>query len=112
MNNNLVPFKFESNEIRIVMVNNEPWAIIADIAKAIEYANPSDLVKLADKDDLEKVEVIDSIGRKQHCKRHKPLNLLNSVNLTESLSPKLLMIQEPDVYRLIVKSTLPAAEAA
>lgn len=89
--NNLVPFKFETSEIRIVVADGEPWFVGKDIAAALGYTDAAQAIK-------------------QHCKRHKPLNLLNSVNLTESLSPKLLMIQEPDVYRLIVKSTLPAAE--
>jgi prophage antirepressor-like protein len=61
----LIPFKFENREIRVAEISNQTWVLVADIAQAIEHSNPRELVKVIDKDDVRKVYVIDSLGRKQ-----------------------------------------------
>ncbi len=41
------------------------WFVLADLCAILEIGNPSDVAKRPDQDDLDTVEVIDSIGRKQ-----------------------------------------------
>lgn len=39
--NSLTPFSFDSREIRVLTVNNEPWFVAKDVLSALEYAESS-----------------------------------------------------------------------
>lgn len=39
--NNLQTFKFENNEIRTVLKNNEPWFCLKDVCNSLDLTNPS-----------------------------------------------------------------------
>lgn len=82
-------FKFESEDVRVVAVDGEPWFVAKDVAGVLGYSNPLDAIakhcKAVVKDGFAER---DSIGRMQ----------------------KTPIIPERDVYRLIMKSHLPAAE--
>lgn len=91
---NLVPFNFEDKfEINTIIKNDKPHFLARAVASALGYANASQAYQL-------------------HC---KSLILFNSLELRESNfqnpHPKgEYFILEPDVYRLITKSTKPEAE--
>ena len=40
--NELQIFNFESNEVRTMLVNDEPFFVANDVAKTLGYANTSD----------------------------------------------------------------------
>jgi prophage antirepressor-like protein len=91
----IIPFTFESSEIRVVDVNGEPWFVAKDVAVMLGYAN-----------------TVDAIGR--HCKRAQPIeNIIKNIGGRETLplQNQTLMIPEGDVNRLINRSKLPKAEA-
>jgi len=93
MSTQLIPFSFESHEIRAVVVDGSPLFGSRDVALALDYADPSQAYKL-------------------HC---KSLKLLSSVECTElgwaNPNPRgEYVMPEPDVYRLITKSNKPEAE--
>lgn len=77
----------EFGSVRIVMINNEPWFIGNDVAKALGYSNPSKATNDHCKKAIRRWGN-DSLGRQQEFK----------------------LIPESDVYRLIVRSKLPSAE--
>lgn len=52
METNLIPFMFESYSIRVVMIENEPWWVAADVCAALEINNVS--MSLTRLDDDEK----------------------------------------------------------
>jgi prophage antirepressor-like protein len=90
-------FSFDSSiSVRALAVDGEPWFVASDIATALGYTNPQKAVR-------------------DHCKRAKSLSSLDgtirSVQQNQDLDPKTKLIPEPDVYRLIVRSKLPSAEA-
>ncbi|AHA28008.1 phage repressor protein [Candidatus Liberibacter americanus] len=86
---NLIPFEFESNNIRtLVDKQGNPLFVAKDIAEALGYNNPSDAVYQHCDGSVFYRTIIDSLGRNQ----------------------KTRVIKEPDVYRLIVKSKLPSAK--
>lgn len=94
-----IPLSFSFNSaanIRIVLVDGDPWFVASDIAKALGYDQPHKAVE-------------------RHCKRAKSLNELDgtfrTVQQNQELDEKTKIIPEPDVYRLIVRSKLPSAEA-
>lgn len=84
---NIVPFNFDGASIRVVEISGESWFIGKDIAEALGYSNPSDAIST-------------------HCKgvaKRYPLQ-------TPGGKQEVRVLSEPDVLRLIVNSTLPAAE--
>lgn len=84
---NIIPFQFESNSVRVITDDlGEPWFVGKDICLALGYANHNDAMK-------------------QHCKgvvKRYPLRTAGGVQ-------EIRVLSEPDVLRLIVSSTLPAA---
>lgn len=87
-------FKFQSpeeqmlNEIRTVEIEGEIWFVAADVAKTLGYAKPSNAINT-------------------HCKDKGTLKQGIPTSSGEQL---MTIINEPNVYRLIIKSKLPSAE--
>lgn len=85
---NLQIFAFEgTDEIRTLLINDEPYFVANDIARSLGYKNPSDATNKYCKRST-KTWGSDSLGRQQEFK----------------------VIPESDMYRLIIKSNLPQAE--
>lgn len=85
--NELKIFNFEDNEVRTMLINDEPFFVANDVAKTLGYTNPSK----ATNDHCKKSFTSwgnDSLGRQQQFK----------------------LIPESDVYRLIFRSKLHEAE--
>lgn len=51
METNLIPFQFESHSIRVVMIENEPWCVAADICSTLDISNPSQAMTRLDDDE-------------------------------------------------------------
>ena len=86
-NNSLQLFQFESNEIRVVLRDGEPWWIAKDVCQTLEIGNVSQsLTKLRqyEKD----IILTDTLGGKQ----------------------ELAIISESGLYRLVMRSRKEAAE--
>lgn len=87
-------FKFETegeqmlNEIRTVEIEGEIWFVASDVAKTLGYAKPSNAIN-------------------NHCKTK---GTLKQGIPTISGEQQMVIINEPNVYRLIIKSKLPSAE--
>jgi prophage antirepressor-like protein len=85
--NAIVPFSFEGTNIRTIDIGGEPWFVGKDIAEALGYSNPTDAIN-------------------DHCKgvaKRYPLQ-------TAGGKQDVRVLSESDVLRLIVSSSLPAAE--
>lgn len=84
------PFVFESHAVRVqVDEKGQPWFNTSDVCEALELGNPSQAIKShVDADDLQKLEIIDALGRPQRA---------NHVN-------------ESGLYALIMGSTKDAAK--
>lgn len=79
---------FDDRPVRVVVVHGEPWFVAKDVAEILGYSNTNDAIST-------------------HCKgvaKRYPLETPGGVQ-------ELRVIAEPDLYRLIVGSHLPAAEA-
>lgn len=86
--NDVTTFNFRSYNVRAILIDNEPWFVAKDVAVALGYANPSDAVKQHCRGVAKRYPILDALGRTQEVR----------------------IIREPDLYRLIVGSTLPAAQ--
>jgi prophage antirepressor-like protein len=86
----IIPFQFEAHAVRVQVDDaGLPWFNASDVCDALEMGNPSQAIKShVDADDLQKLEVIDNLGRTQRA---------NHVN-------------ESGLYALILGSTKDAAK--
>lgn len=73
-------------EIRMMEITGKPYFVANDVAKALGYAVPKDAVS-------------------RHCK-----GALKHRYLTDGGEQEVKIIPEGDIYRLVIKSQLPAAE--
>jgi prophage antirepressor-like protein len=87
-------FKYQSeeeqmlNDIRTVDIDGEIWFVATDVAKILGYAKPNNAINT-------------------HCKEK---GTLKQGIPTNSGVQNMTLINEPNVYRLIIKSQLPSAE--
>lgn len=89
--NQIMPFNFQSQSVRaIVGENGEPWFVAKDVCDILGYENSRKTVA-------------------DHCKYPKLLKSNDSL-LLEIPSRGLLIINEADLYRLVIRSTKPAAQ--
>lgn len=82
----IIPFEFEGHGVRAVEVDGEPWFVAKDVAGLLGYSNINDAVA-------------------RHCK-----GVVKHDLPTESGVQAFSIIPERDVYRLVMRSKLPAAE--
>jgi anti-repressor protein len=88
---NLMSFKFDSKEIRVLISSGEPWFVGKDIANALEYIDSHNAIKA-------------------HCRLVKPLKELAPGKTPRGLLENERLIPEADVYRLAVRSKSPSVE--
>lgn len=79
-------FEFHGASVRTLMIDGEPWFVAKDVAEVLGYAKPRNAIS-------------------SHCK-----GALNQGVPTTSGIQQMLIIPERDVYRLVMRSKLPAAE--
>lgn len=84
---NIIPFNFNSNSVRVIEKDGEPWFVAKDVAEVLGYSNTRDAIK-------------------RHCK-----GVVKHDTLTSKGNQDVSIIPERDVYRLIMRSKLPEAEA-
>ncbi|WP_286801354.1 BRO-N domain-containing protein [Marinobacter sp. UBA2498] len=80
-------FHFSSTDLRVLLINEEPWFVAADVCHALAIVNYNDAVRNLD-DDEKGVGTIDTLGGKQ----------------------KVSIINEAGLYCLIFKSRKPEAK--
>lgn len=61
----LVPFQYESATVRIVVIDGEPWFVLADLCKVLEIANHRNVAARLT-DDQKGVRQIDTLGGQQN----------------------------------------------
>lgn len=82
------PFVFERKaSVRAMAIDGDPWFVAKDVAEVLGYTNTRKAVR-------------------DHCKAARPVG----GNESFPLDPQTAIIPERDVYRLVMRSNLPAAE--
>ena len=49
---NIIPFRFESQEVRTVLIKNEPWFVVKDVCGILDIHNPSEALRNLDDDEI------------------------------------------------------------
>lgn len=91
MTQQLTPFNFEGANVRVVNVDGDPWFVAKDVAEVLGYADTKKAVSA-------------------HCKAGIRLSEGGRITPLVDLHPQTVLIPERDLYRLVIKSQLPAAE--
>lgn len=81
-------FDFQGNKLRTLVINNQPWFVAKDVCDILNHSNHKVAISRLDVDEVSKVYLADSLGRRQ---------LTNVVN-------------EPGLYALILTSNKPEAK--
>ncbi len=76
---NLEIFKNSGFELRGGLINGEPYFVLADICKALDIGNITDVKNRLKKDGVDTIEVIDSLGRKQKATFINESNLYKTI---------------------------------
>lgn len=85
---NLIPFAFQNSPIRVVELDSVPFFVAKDVAVALGYTNTAQALQDHCRGVSKRYPIEDALGRMQETR----------------------VISEPDVMRLVVGCTLPAAE--
>lgn len=85
MSAEIIPFDFEEQAVRVIMRDEEPWFVAADVCRVLGIMNTSDAVKRLDDDEV----TLDQIEGS-----HRETNL----------------VSESGLYALVIRSDKPAAK--
>lgn len=83
---NIQIFNFKENQVRTILINGEPYFVGNDVAKALGYVKPRNAIEM-------------------HCRGALKQGIPSS-----SGEQEYSIIPERDVYRLVMRSSLPEAE--
>lgn len=55
----VVPFRFDQHQVRVVTIEGAPWFVAADVTRALGISNGRDAVSRVDSDGVGNADVID-----------------------------------------------------
>ena len=87
MTHPIIPFNFESNSVRMVMLKNEPWFVAADVCRVLGHTNSRAALRVLD-DDEKGVTKVYTLGGEQEMN----------------------IISESGLFALILRSNKPKAK--
>lgn len=87
--NALIPFAYSGHNVRALTRDGAPWFVGRDVCAVLDIADARTSLNLLDEDERDSVPVIDSMGREQQT----------------------IVINEPGLYSLILRSRKPEAKA-
>ncbi|MFE9422412.1 Bro-N domain-containing protein [Kitasatospora sp. NPDC006697] len=85
----LIPFDFDGQEVRVVMINGDPWWVARDVCAVLEISNPRHVLWKTLEEDEKAVVIGDTPGGDQ----------------------QLSIVNEPGLYSLVLRSRKPKARA-
>ncbi|GLV21988.1 antirepressor [Sphingobium sp. TomMM35A] len=88
--NDIIPFSFENQPVRIDDRNGEPWFVLADLCRILELSNPSKAAAGLDDDERD--------------------TLTNTEGMAAPQVQQMTVINESGLYKLILRSRKPAAK--
>lgn len=90
----VIPFDFETNAVRVVLVDNAPWFVAPDVCRVLDHKNPTVALRRLDEDEKRLVD---------------PKLLLGS-SVAGGGAQMMSIVSESGLYALILTSNKPAAK--
>lgn len=88
MSSNILPFEYGEHQVRTVVVNDEPWFVLADLCRVLDISNPSAVAARLEDDERNTLRLTEGIGRG---------------------NPNVTVVNEPGMYQVILRSDKPEA---
>lgn len=88
MSTDILPFQFESQQVRVINIDGEPWFVLSDLAAVLEHSNSRMVAQRLDDDVRTTYPILDSLGREQRT----------------------YIVNEPGMYEVIATSRSPKAK--
>ena len=85
----LVPFQYGTSAVRTVLIDDEPWFVLADLCKVLGLSSPTRVTERLAADGVSQAQVIDSLGRTQQA----------------------TIVDESGMYEVVIRSDKPEALA-
>ena len=63
MSTQIVPFEFDGNQVRVEMIDGEPWFVLADICRVLEIANVGNVASRLDSMNIRQADVENTRGQ-------------------------------------------------
>ncbi len=105
INNQILPFNFENSEIRIILIDNEPWFIAKDIGDILGYTTDSAMSNA--KKDLDDDEVKTSFKMKSSDDRIKLYDLVSESGFYSLIIRSRKQIAKP-FQKWVTREVLPS----
>lgn len=82
-------FQYDGRQVRTVIIDGEPWFVLADLCRVLDIANPSNVASRLDSSSV------------------------NTLRLTEGNrgNPNVTVVNEPGMYEVVIRSDKPEAVA-
>lgn len=96
----------EFGQIRIVMRENEPWFVAADVCKVLEHSNPTMAVKGLDADEKMTLNFAEAKSDDGMTLNFSDPRLSGNRGGAQSI----VIINEPGLYQLVIRSNKPQAK--
>lgn len=77
-NAKVIPFDFESHEVRTLLIDDQPWFVASDVALALQYREAKDMTRNLD-DDEKGRQIVPTLGGQQ------TLNVINESGLYSAI---------------------------
>jgi len=65
MSVDLMPFQYGDTLVRTVVIDGEPWFVLADLCRVLDLSSPTRVAERIDQDGVSQTQVTDSLGRQQ-----------------------------------------------
>ncbi|MDR1208329.1 MAG: hypothetical protein LBJ89_03180 [Holosporales bacterium] len=79
----ILTFYFEGHKIRVAIIDNKPWFILADVCKALGIENSEDVTSGLDDNEKDAVHIMDV--RSEH-KRHRAFTTINEASFFQIMT--------------------------
>lgn len=83
----VLPFRFDTHEVRTMLIDDQPWFVASDVASVLQYRNAPDMTRNLD-DDEKGTQIVRTLGGSQ----------------------EMLIINESGLYSAILRSRKPEAK--
>lgn len=87
MNNELTVWNYGDNDVRILMIDDEPWLVLADVCRVLELSTPARVAERLDDDE-------------------KGMSQIHTLGGTQNMT----IISESGFYSVVLRSDKPQAK--
>ena len=110
MSAGIVPFDFETNAVRVVTIDGQPWFVAMDVCRVLEHTNPTKAIASLDDDERGTINPADLKLTFGYSQDDLNVGLAGRSSSGHGGARRLAIVSESGLYALIVRSNKPSAK--